>query len=1165
MKKISYNDIQSMHEDWALDERNGYPYSGQSIQNFIKKKLNEKGGEFYYDSDTTKYLIFADAESRDIYLSDREGHADLLIGTFDAPANYTAEINMITPPSNVVLSGTKGCYIDFTFDVKSRSGSSTGEAVVATFTFNNAGNIKKVTQIYSAGTNVHFLADAYLEDGSNSVSVVITGRNTLVSAMAAVTYTLVALKFTSSFDFSRCIISGEYKWYIDGVLLQQVDTISDLRVNRTKYISTSGISNGKHSLQARAYTTSNGDNFYSKTLYFDFVVAPVSELWPSNTTFVLIGLTIDEPIQSGITVSAEQYSNIYYNAAVYDSRKRSLQMIVSDNGNQIQSVTMYANELQNLSYSPATAGMHTLTFTAEGDTTTISVDVSIGDIDINEATDGLILRLSAKGRSNSETNPGVWDYNNIHTTFSGFSSWNKQSGWVDDALVIPVGANINISLAPLSSNAIATGRTIEIDYEAINIEDENAKIMSIVNPQTGAGLDLTAASAKLSSSGGASVETKYRDGDRLHLTFIINKTTGDDGRMMYIVNNGILERAAQFALNDSFNAPGNIIIGSSGCVVRVYSIRVYNRALSVDESFCNYAVDSPDLVKIASRNDIYDRNSVNINVDKVNANIPVMIITGDISYILGINDKAHKNDWNTYPVQIEFRDMQNPERNFFLDDADIRLQGTSSISYPRKNFRIYSKSKSGKYQTKLYSPTHNEEDLIASGKYSFKPRAAAVSCWCLKADYAESSGSHNVGVAKFWNKRMYDTTMEDGSHPLRTMAQAWAISHNYPYDVRTTIDGFPIVLFQRDNENAPLICLGQYNFNNDKSTEDVFGFTALTVENEQGVEESFDNSHVECWEVLDSDNKIALFTDVSNFNTEDAGTGKKGWEDAFEARYPDKNKNTIALKRVVDWVHSCYLGTSEGIMQFDMTKWRSKKAQYFDLPKLAAYYVYLLRFGAVDQTVKNAMFTTEDGQHWFYINYDNDTILGIDNASHLFDTWDYGFKTKTPSGGYYYAGKGMSVLWNVFEADEECMALARQIDDRLFTAGMNYENVCEMFDNEQSGKWCERIYNENGRYKYIEQALLGQNVLYMLQGSRKSHRHWWLMHRFEKYDNEFGNGTYARRNIQARSTSQVNIPQGATYKFVPADVLQDLINRILKMYKEASVELKKRNADKDFE
>jgi hypothetical protein len=30
-KKISYNEIRNIDENWSLDERNGYPYSGRSV------------------------------------------------------------------------------------------------------------------------------------------------------------------------------------------------------------------------------------------------------------------------------------------------------------------------------------------------------------------------------------------------------------------------------------------------------------------------------------------------------------------------------------------------------------------------------------------------------------------------------------------------------------------------------------------------------------------------------------------------------------------------------------------------------------------------------------------------------------------------------------------------------------------------------------------------------------------------------------------------------------------------------------------------------------------------------------------------------------------------------------------------------------------------------
>lgn len=1109
------------------------------IERFIKEQFKGKAGVFHYDQDTSKYLVFADDADRDLYLSDREEYAELLIGTFDAPANYTAEINMSTPNSNTILKGSTGNYIDFTFDVKTKTGSSTGEAVVATYTFNNGGNIKKETRIYDAGTNVHFLVDEYLSEGTNSISVSITGRNTLASSMAAVTYTMVHLELTSTFNFAVPVTKGSYlhvpytlkganvkyvEWYVDGVKENGIDTVVGVNTTNTKDFDTASLTPGKHNVQVRAYITEGGTNYYSNTLYFDFVVAPSS--WESNTTYTLLGLVLAAPVTSGtLSVSVKQYETFTFKTAVYDSRSRALDLVITDNGTQVKSVAMTTEEVSEESYTPTTTGNHVLLFTADSQTATFTVAATAGDITITKETNDLLLELSAKGRSNTETHPDTWTFqqaagqggNLIESTFTGFE-WNGQSGWKNDALVIPAGANVQIGLNPLAGNPITKGRTIEIDFETLNIDNEAASVLSLLSGTTG--LSITPTTAKLQTAGGAKVETKFRDGDRVHLTFIVNRTDDTNNmRMLYIVNNGILERAAQFAASDVIGISGDsITIGSSGCTVKLYGIRVYDKALNVDQAFCNFAVDSPNIVKIATDNDIYD-NLGNIDVDKVNAHIPVMIITGDISSIMSISDKSHKNDWNSVPVDIEFRNMQHPEMNFFIDDADIRLQGTSSISYPRKNFRIYSTSKSGKYNPKLYVGTHTENDLVTGGKYAFKEGSAPVSCWCLKADFAESSGSHNTGVAKLWNKVMKSVNHATNGHILRTAAQNWAETNDYPYDVRTTIDGFPIVLFQRDSANSQLVCLGQYNFNNDKSTEDVYGFTALT-----NGEETFDNSHVECWEVLDSDNSIALFTDITDFDN--------SWGDAFEARYPDKNKNVTALKRVCQFLNSCYDSSLEN--PYKVATWQAGKADYFDLNKLAAYYIYLRRFGAVDQTVKNAMFTTEDGLHWFYINYDNDTILGIDNESRQFDTWDYGLTTQTPDGGYYYAGKGKSVLWNLFEADTECMALARQIDALLFNAGLTYEEILKVFDDEQSSQWCERIYNENGRYKYISQALAGQNVLHMLQGSRKSHRHWWLQHRMEKLDNTFGNGTYGTRLIQARATGTANIPQGATYKFTPA-------------------------------
>ena len=112
---------------------------------------------------------------------------------------------------------------------------------------------------------------------------------------------------------------------------------------------------------------------------------------------------------------------------------------------------------------------------------------------------------------------------------------------------------------------------------------------------------------------------------------------------------------------------------------------------------------------------------------------------------------------------------------------------------------------------------------IPGGKYSFKDKAIPTDRWCLKADYAESSMAHNTGVARLWNDHFRDVLV-DGEYRCRTEAQQTVIDNGYNYDVRTAIDGFPIVVFYRQTYNDSLICLGQYNFNNDKSSHEVYGF-----------------------------------------------------------------------------------------------------------------------------------------------------------------------------------------------------------------------------------------------------------------------------------------------------------------------------------------------------
>ena len=306
-------------------------------------------------------------------------------------------------------------------------------------------------------------------------------------------------------------------------------------------------------------------------------------------------------------------------------------------------------------------------------------------------------------------------------------------------------------------------------------------------------------------------------------------------------------------------------------------------------------------------------------------------------------------------------------------------------------------------------------------------------------------------------------------------------------------------MFYRITENDPLVFIGKYNFNNDKSTESVFGFVGIP---------NFDNTKMQCWEVLNNGNALALFTSVAGFDS--------GWSEAFESRYPDtKTPDTSDLKAFCTWM------TNVSAADFATQKW-----EHLDVYKVAAYYIYLMRFGAVDQTVKNSMFTSEDGAHFYFI-YDNDTINGLINTGHLVAPWNTIRTTLGSDGEPYYAGKD-SRLWNLLEADDEFMAIVRQVDEALYVAGLRYDNVIAMFDEEQAGKWVERVYNQDAQYKYIgPYAEKGVNNLFMLQGNRSQHRKFWLAKRFSYFDSIFVSGAYKAQAIEIKCID--NTPAGQKF------------------------------------
>lgn len=1120
MKKYYDNKI-NKNTDWGGDvSTSGLPVTGRRVQEFIKESLDSKAGAFHYDAVNRQYLVFADNNTKQQYLNDPT-QTQLIISTFDTPFDYYAELNLSTPTENAILFGDTGNYIDFTFAIKSNTGQVINENVYVVYTITVGGNKKVITEKYKYGSNVHFFLDKYLAVGKNTIKIELTGEKTAASITQEITYQVIELTLTDTYDISILYdlkanpdarvaipysVSGYgtkvMEWYLDGELLpfnKVEDEIVDIQSTRTKFISLAGLSHGKHSLQFRVYLYVNGQKFYSDILYRDLLVTTKANLDP------IIGLSLNLPYTHSIITNEivlpnlTQYIPYVLNFAVHSPKYAQVEAIISLDDTQIGSVLASNNIVNKYSIRTTGYGNKTLKLTAGDTVYSLQLNISKSDVEIQETVDGLKLHLSAIGRNNNDAEKDKWVYGDIQTTFNNFL-WNEQSGWVNDRLLIQQGTNIDVDYKPLAGKPTDTGRTIEFEFSTRNVYDENAVILDLTS-SNGAGILITASEAKLTSANGSSVSTKYKSEENIRITFVINRKEGSTNKgLIFIYIDGILSGAKDFIHTDNFTVDKKLKIGAQkNADIYLKDIKIYELALDSEQILNNYILSRDtvtEMFTIYDRNNIYEEGSYRFSPDKLVSQLPVMIVTGDIPALENTTDKK-----KTIYVDIEYINIQDPSLSFTTKGTRMRPQGTSSMGYPKKNFRIYTN----------YGTMYNSRgEVIPDGKYSFKRGAQPVDCWCFKADYAESSSTHNTSVARLWNDVLYNAQI-DNQYIFRTEAQKKALENNYPYDVRTTVDGFPMLMFYRLNEDSELIFIGKYNFNNDKSTESVYGFRDIP---------GFDNSKMQCWEVLNNGNHLALFQDTNNFDNE--------WDDAFEARYPDGSTEVADLKTFAEWVVS----TKNNLEKFKTEKW-----EHLDVYKVAAYYIYLLRFGAVDQPVKNAMLTSEDGIKWFYINYDNDTIAGVRNDGLLI--YDYKIDRQSVDTSfsalvYAYAGHE-STLWNNLEADEEFMNIVSQVDNALYIAGLSYEKTIEMFNDKQSDKWCERIYNQDAQYKYIGPYTdKGINNLFMLQGSRSAHRKWWFSNRFDYIDSQFVSGEYKSKSIEFKSA---NAPIGLKFSITAGNDL----------------------------
>lgn len=772
-----------------------------------------------------------------------------------------------------------------------------------TVTVNGAAKVMRTIQQGAVSINI----TNYLSTGNNIVKVKVSdvyGN----SKMLSFSVTMVALTLSSSFTadtpFTGQII---FPYVPTGNVEKIVHFIIDGTEIGTQTTSVSGRqqtyvipaqSHGSHTLRVYYEATIAEQTVLSNELYYDMICLEDGVNTP------IISSTYNQD-------TATQYTAIAIPYYVYNPTGLTAQIQLKVNGNVVNTLTVDRTQ-QVWTYRALEIGELTLAIQCGNVVKTFEIDITESDVDARAETEALALYLTSEGRSNNEADPSEWSYEGIDAVLTGFNY--ASDGWILDdennvALRVTGDARVTIPYQIFAQDFRATGKTIEFEFASSDVRNYDSIILSCWSNNRG--IQLTPQMMKIKSEQ-SELDVQYKENEHVRVSFVIEKRS--ENRLIYCYLNGIISAVAQYPDADDFQQtnPVNITIGSNDCTTDIYNIRIYDNDLTRYQMLDNWIADTQNVDQMLARyrhNNVFDEYG-QIVISKLPSDLPYLTLVGS-------QLPQYKGDKKT--MSGSYVDPMDSSKSFTFTGAQVDVQGTSSQYYARKNYKI--KFKNG---------------FVINGaqgsKYAINDDAIPVSTFCFKADVASSEGANNVELVRLYNDAC----------PYKTPAQV------ENEKVRQGIDGFPIVIFWDNGTNVSFI--GKYNFNNDKSTEDVFGF------------EDGDES----WEVRNNTSNRVIW--------KSADFSGSGWLNDFEARYPDTDPpytdsaqlsefarflvstdRTAAtgatLPQAVTYEDVTYTADSA---EYRLAKFKAEIGDYTELQSALFYYLFTELFLMVDSRAKNA-------------------------------------------------------------------------------------------------------------------------------------------------------------------------------------------------------------------
>ena len=681
----------------------------------------------------------------------------------------------------------------------------------------------------------------YLSTGTNSIRINVAdvyGNNRTINFSVSV----VVLSITSSFDASIPYMDViQFPYTPTGNVAKVVHFIVDGHEIGTQETSVSGRqqtftipaqTHGSHTFTCYFTAVINGGEVRSNILYYELICLDAE----STGAVITSSFTRTE---------VAQYTTLNIDYTVYDPQSLSSEVEIYVNDALVSEQTVNRTQ-QVFSYRATRTGPLKVEIVSGSVRRTFNLTVTESNVTAVAETEDLALYLSSAGRNNNETNRGQWQYENISAQLTGFNF--TSDGWVQDEDGIPVlrvagDARVRIPYQIFETDFRSGGKTIELEFATRTVMNYDAVIFSCFSGERG--IQLTAQKVLLSSEQ-SEISMQFKEEEHVRVTFVVEKRT--ENRLIYCYINGIMSGVVQYPADDDFSqqVPVDISIGSNDCTIDIYCIRIYDNDLTRQQILDNWIADTQTVDLLLSR---YQRNQLyneygNIVIEQLPSNLPYLTIEC-------VELPQYKGDKKI--CSGSYVDPANPAKNFTFVGAQFDVQGTSSQYYERKNYKA--KFKEGFVMS----------NGTTESKYKIREESIPVSTFCFKADVASSEGANNVELVRLYNMAC----------PYQTPAQ------REDARVRQGIDGFPIVIFWHNTDTRETTFIGKYNFNNDKSTENVFGF----------------QEDDESWEIRNNTGNRVLW--------KSADYAGSGWLSDFEARFPDTDppyEDPSQLRDFAEWI-----------------------------------------------------------------------------------------------------------------------------------------------------------------------------------------------------------------------------------------------------------------------